>query len=73
MIKVPFFLVFGFNKEPPNKKGKRVLLGSLSVKKAVVQSRRASLGMEGFGALKPLGAEYLSPTKVNLLNYNRFI
>ena len=29
IIRVPFFLLFNFNKETPNKKGKRVLLGHL--------------------------------------------
>ena len=29
IIRVPFFLLFGFNKGTPKKKGKRVLLGNL--------------------------------------------
>ena len=29
IIRVPFFLLFGFNKGTPQKKGKRVLLGNL--------------------------------------------
>ena len=31
IIRVPFFLMFSFNKETQNKKGKRVLLGYLGV------------------------------------------
>ena len=29
IIRVPFFLLFGFNRGPKKKKGKRVLLGNL--------------------------------------------
>ena len=31
IIRVPFFLMFSFNKEPYNKKGKRVLLRNLEI------------------------------------------
>ena len=46
MIRVPFFLLVGFNKGTPPKKGKRVLLGNLVYSKHQSESREGS-GVHG--------------------------
>ena len=47
IMRVPFSLLFSFNKETPNKKGKRALLGYL-VKKAWDHGG-GDLGLRGLG------------------------
>ena len=43
MIRIPFFLLFGFNKGTKKKKGKRVLLGNLVNSNQSSSSHRVGL------------------------------
>ena len=43
IIRVPFFLLFGFEKGPKKKKGKRVLLGNLVMSVTAIRNASHSL------------------------------